>query len=235
MAVFTLQGAKENIRVKDGKRVFYLADGDHLTPSAQDWLRSQSIAILPAEQAKVTVYKTLDGGFYDQKPEHMTHLLADTLVKKDHPRIKFRGMIDELEAEILLAAHGADGTLAAQLTEVLEAVRQLIRCDVMSEPVKVDMLGGLTLAEIRLHSHLPQKYYDQPHFMPSAHDSAILLALNKVRTAIRRTELAAYEAFHDENGCVTRNDILQLLNRLSSFIWILMIRLKKEQNHGNRT
>ena len=235
MAVFTLQGAKENIRVKDGKRVFYLADGDHLTPSAEDWLRSQSIAVLPATQAKVTVYKTLDGGFYDQKPEHMTHLLADTLVRKDHPRIKFRGMIDELEAEILLAAHGADGTLEAQLTEVLEAVRQLIRCDVMSEPVRVDQFGGLTLAEIRIQSQLPHKYYDQPHFMPSPKDSPMLLALNKVRTAVRRTELAAYEAFHDENGCVTRNDILQLLNRLSSFIWILMIQLKKEQSHGNQT
>lgn len=235
MAVFTLQGAKENIRVKDGKRVFYLAEGDHLTPSAEDWLRSQSVAVLPVSEAKVAVYKTLDGGYYSEKPEHMTHLLADTLVKKDHPRIKFRGMIDELEAEILLAANQADGALAAQLTQVLEAVRQLIRCDVMSEPVKADRLGGLTLAEIRIRSQLPHKYYDQPHFMPSVHDSPMLLALNKVRTVVRRTELAAYEAFHDENGCVTRNDILQLLNRLSSFVWILMIQMKKEQSDGKQT
>ena len=36
MAVFTAESARANVRVRDGKRVFYLAEGDHLTPSARD-------------------------------------------------------------------------------------------------------------------------------------------------------------------------------------------------------
>ena len=47
-----------------------------------------------------------------------------------------------------------------------------------------------------------------------------------MRTVVRQTELAAYRAFRDENGAVTREDILLGLNRLSSLMWIFMIRLK---------
>ena len=36
MAIYTAQAVKANIRVRDGKRVFYLAEGDHFTPSALD-------------------------------------------------------------------------------------------------------------------------------------------------------------------------------------------------------
>lgn len=235
MAVFTLQAVKENIRVRDGKRVFYLSEADHLTPSAEDWLRSEGVAVLPASQAKPDEYRTPDGAFYREKPEHMTHLLPDVLVRKDHPRIRFRGMVDELEAELLLAAKAAEPVLAANLNEILDAVRRIIRCDVLGEPVEAHRLCGFTMEEIRQRSHFPQKYYDQPHFMPSVHDSEVLLRLNKVRTLIRRTELAAYDAFHDPDGLVTRQDILQLLNRLSSLLWILMIQKKKEGSHEEST
>ena len=47
-----------------------------------------------------------------------------------------------------------------------------------------------------------------------------------------QTELAAYRAFRDENGAVTREDILQGLNRLSSLLWIFMIKLKAGK-YGN--
>lgn len=235
MAVFTTQGARENIRVRDGRRVFYLADGDHLTPSASQWLKDNDVQVLPAVQAVVKEYRTLDGGFVREKPEHMTHLRADVLVRKDHPRIRFRGMIDALEAELLLTAKEAEPELRKQLCEILEAVRSLIRCDVMEQPVNIDSICGLTAQDLRQRSHYPQKYYDQPHFMPSAEDSKILLQLNKVRTMIRQTELAAYDAFRDREGAVTREDILKLLNRLSSMLWILMIQKKKEAQYGKQT
>lgn len=235
MAVFTEESVRANVRVKDGRRVFYLADGDHLTPSARQWLKDSKVELLPANLARVEEYKTPDGAFLREKPEHMTHLRADVLVRKDHPRIRFRGMVDLLEGEILLAAHSAQAPLRGQLEEILEVVRKLIRCDVLEEPVKVDTLCGLTMAQLRERSHFPQKFYDQPHFMPSAADSEILLQLNKVRTVIRQTELAAFDAFHDREGLVTRQDILQLLNRLSSMVWILMIQQKREAQHGNKT
>lgn len=234
MALFTEQSVRACIRVKDGRRVFYLGPDDRLTPSAREWLQRENIEIIHGEQKAPKVYETLFGGTLTEKPEHMTHLRGNVLVFKDHPRIAFRGMIDLLEAEILLAQRTAHDTgytrLAEDLEEVLTFVRNLIRADVLEEPVAEFHLLGLSPAELRERSHYPQKYYGQSHFMPSYHDPAALLAVNKVRTVVRQTELAAYRAFRDENGAVTRNDILLALNRLSSLCWILEIRLKAEES-----
>ena len=161
----------------------------------------------------------------------MTHLNGEILVPKTHPRIAFRGAMDTLEAELLLCQQQ---TGESRLGQILELARNLLRCDVLDEPVQEAPLCGLSQNELRSRSHFPQKYYDQPHFMPSAEDSAVLLQLNKVRTVIRQTEIAAYEAFCDREGLVTRADILKLLNRLSSMLWILMIQKKKEEQDGNQ-
>lgn len=235
MALFTESGVRACIRVKDGRRVFYLGPDDRLTPSAREWLSRESIEILPESQQKPKSYQTLFGGTLTEKPEHMTHLRGNILVFKDHPRIAFRGQIDLLEAEILLAQQVAhrDGRsqLVRELEEILQFVRNLIRADVLEEPVEEFHLLGLSPAQLREQSHYPQKYFGQSHFMPSWEDPPSLLALNKVRTVIRSTELAAYRAFRDENGTAIRPDILLALNRLSSLFWILEIRLKAEGNH----
>ena len=46
--LYTEQSARANIRNREGRRVFYLASGDQLTPGARDWLRQEKIDILPA-------------------------------------------------------------------------------------------------------------------------------------------------------------------------------------------
>lgn len=38
--------------------------------------------------------------------------------------------------------------------------------------------------------------------------------------------LPPYRAFRTEDGAVTRDDMILALNRLSSYLWILMIQLK---------
>lgn len=235
MAVYTEQSVRENLRVRDGAYVFFLAEGDHLTPSAAQWLKDHHVQLLQAEQAAAKEYRTLDGAVMRHKPEHMTHLRENILVCKDHPRIRFRGMVDALEAEILLVAGRAQEPLRSRLKEVLNAVRELIRCDVMEQPVTVEKICGFTERELRERSHYPQKYYGLPHFMPSTEDCEMLLLLNKLRTAVRQTELAAYEAFRDREGICTREDILRVLNRLSSMLWIMMIEIKKEAEHGTAT
>ena len=45
----------------------------------------------------------------------------------------------------------------------------------------------------------------------------------------RAAELAAAAAFTDENGNCTREDILRSLNRMSSMLYILMIREKADR------
>ena len=84
----------------------------------------------------------------------------------------------------------------------------------------------MTPEELRERSHYPEKYYGQGHFLIHYTDSPAILAVNKVRAVVRQTELAAYRAFRDENGGVARGDIILGLNRLSSLLWIMMIKLK---------
>lgn len=236
MAVFTEQAVRANIRNLDGRRVFYLAEGDRLTPSAREWLRQEQIDILPPVQARAEADRTPDGGILTEKPEHLTHLRAHYLVRKDHPRILLRGKLDSVEAEILLTAKAAAEAgcqeLAGQLEEVLAVIRQMIRCDVLDEPMTISTICGLTIDQLREQSHAPQRYYDQPHFMPAREDSWILLRLNRLRTALREAEVAVYQAFQDRDGQCSRQDLLLVCNRLSSLIWILMIRRKKEESGG---
>ena len=224
--LYTRHSAMENIRNRDGKRVFYLGKGDQLTNDARDYLTGERIPILPAEQAKQESYRLLDGGTITQKPEHMTHLNAQVLVSKTHPRIGFRGAIDFLEAQLLLCQSQAEGVLYGKLQEGLDLARLLIRCDVLEEPLPERSLGGMDQQALRSRSHLPQNYYGQPHFMPEGKDGGLLLQINLARTAARQAELAAIHAFSDRDGNPTRTDILQALNRLSSYLYILMIELK---------
>lgn len=225
--LYTLENVRAGLRVRDGKRVFYLARGDRLSPSAQDWLREEGVELVDPKDAPKG-YTTVVGGVFDTKPEELTHLQGNVLIAKTHPRIAFRGKIDTLEAELLLTQEAVrdDPTLVHALEEMLTQVRELIRADVLNEPVAERRLCGLTPQELREHSHFPQKYYDQPHFMPAYTDGAAILRLNRLRTAVREAELACCRAFTDTEGRMTRTDILTALNRLSSLCWILMIRLK---------
>lgn len=211
-----------------------VARGDVLTPSARSFLREHRIEVVypqgREEDGSAARYQTPFGVGLEEKPEHMTHLRGNLLVFKDHPRIAFRGMIDLLEGEIALCQQVCvrEGVpaLAEELEEVLDFVRHFIRFDVLSEPVGEVRLCGMTPEELRERSHYPEKYYGQGHFLIHYTDSPAILAVNKVRAVVRQTELAAYRAFRDENGGVARGDIILGLNRLSSLLWIMMIRLK---------
>ena len=220
--LFTKQAVQDNIRNREGKRVFYLGKGDQLTSDARDYLTRERIEILPASQARPDRYRLLNGGFMEGKPEHMTHLNAEFLVEKTHPRIIFRGAVDTLEGEILLAAANATGEIRKQLEEALAYTRTLLRNEVLDEPVKAETLGGMDEKALRERSHRPQDFYGQPHFMPSPTDSLLLLQVNKARCAARSAELKAVAAFP-----AGREDLLRAFNRLSSFLYLIMIQLKK--------
>ena len=68
--------------------------------------------------------------------------------------------------------------------------------------------------------------------MPEVADGAAVLWLNWARTAARAAELAAIRAWSDRDGNLIREDIPRTLNRMSSMLYILMIRAKKENIHG---
>lgn len=162
------------------------------------------------------------------KPEHMTHLRGDHLVYKDHPRIAFRGAIDSLESEIILVQIFAEkkslSLLVSDLEEIIKAIRLLLRCEVSGEPVGEVILQGLTTDELRAHSHHPGQYYGMRHFLPTFKHGEVTAHLNHLRAKSREVELAAYRAFKMESGDVEREDIIRVLNRLSSLFWIMMFK-----------
>lgn len=223
--LYSEKEVRENLRNREGKRVFYLGARDQLTSSARDYLTRERIEILPASQAAPERYRLLSGGFMEGKPEHMTHLNAQVLVPKTHPRIAFRGKLDSLEAELLLCGQDFPH-LEKDLGEVLELARRIIRCDVLEEPLPDGKLCGLTEEELHKRSHFPQDFYGQPHFMPGIKDSREVLRLNRLRCAVREAEISAAAAFVTPEGSVTRPDILRAMNRMSSMVYILMIREK---------
>ena len=185
----------------------------------------------PAEGRKR--FRTLYGGFLETKPEHMTHLYGNMLVFKDHPRIVFRGKLDSLETKILEAQISCNKLhmtkLVSDLEEILLFVRQIVRCEVLSESIDEFHLLGMSPKELREMSHFPKKHFGLEHFQPSYDMGEAVIVINSLRTLTRETELQAYQAFKSEHGAVEREDIIRTLNRLSSLFWIMMFRIRVGQ------
>lgn len=203
------------------------------TPSAIEYLNDKNIRIVktdekPAENSEKT-FKTVFGGVMLNKPEHMTHLRGNTLVFKDHPVIKYRGALDYLESEIICAQvlilKNGYKQVALDLEEFIKLVRLLIKVEITGEKLNDFTLIGLNAEQIREHSHHSTVHYGVSHFLPSHTHGETVALLNRLRTITRKTELVAYNAFKDSNGNVSRNDIIQALNRLSSAFWIMMCKL----------
>jgi ethanolamine utilization cobalamin adenosyltransferase len=179
-------------------------------------------------------YTVLNGGQLETKPEHMTALRGDLLVMKDHPAIALRGQLDSLEAAILEAQVvfrrlGLEPGVA-ELGQVLRYVKNLLRAEVLEEPLGQISLFGWDDAELRARSHRPQDYYGLPHFATSVDDGEAVVRLNSLRTQAREVELAAYNAFKRSDGRPPeREDLILALNRLSSAFYLMMFKAKAKE------
>lgn len=236
---------------------YIIPEGKILTPAAREYLNSRKIKIIkagqkirprvvatevppmpeveitapsPAPQAvkpKFVDYET--GAFYMEKPEHMTHLVGNQLVVKNHPRILFRGKLDSLQSLFVLAQaemfeRDGNPALIRDLGSVLDILREMMRCDVLDEPFTAETIIGLTHAELREQSHDPQRFFGvKAMVLPDYTMGKDFALLNQLRTAVRETEVAAAEAFH-QGARYTRGDIIEELNRMSSAMHILMCR-----------
>jgi len=225
-----------------------LEEGQILTPSASQLLGEKGVQVLrgieepSASQPETAPKKTeaegktspkyvsaIDGGLYETKPEHMTQLTGNRLVPKDHPRIAFRGRLDTCQGEILILqaqAHDAGKkSLVADLGEILEWTRDIMRSDVLDTPVPEKPILGLTDAELRAHSHNPKKYFGTGHLMPTHDMGVLILGLNRLRALVREMEVSAVSALKTTFE-LEKPDIVQALNRMSSAIYIMMLKDK---------
>ena len=178
-------------------------------------------------------YKTGKG--YSEKPEYMTHLRGNILVEKNHPRIVFRGKLDSLEALIMqtqiTAQENGYQNIADDLEDVMNFVQHILACEVKEEPLADIKVLGLNSAELRYASHHLIEVFGIQHSVPQYSMGKVSASLNTLRTFIRETELAAAEAF-TEGTTVTRSDIIEALNRLSSAVYIIFCKKTAGQYEG---
>ncbi len=231
-----------------GARQYQVEEGTFVTESARSWLEKRDIqlVILPKGRMCGGMSRTplpdrgsrtyLDAAtglpLGREKPEEMTHLRGNLLVKKSSPRIAFRGKLDSLEAAILEAqalAHRQNAPAVRDgLGEVLEQVRLVLGAEVKDQPLEEVPILGMDQARLRQVSHNVKGAFGIDHPIPSWEMGELALRLNTLRTQVRETELAAAVAF-EAPGEMPRPDIIRALNRLSSAVYILFCKLLAEK------
>lgn len=213
-----------------------------LTPAATEFLNERKIKIIDetgqpalgsqhrrflAELPALGACRAKTCGDQTAKTEENTHLRGSVLVLKSHKRIKFRGKLDSLQANliglIIDIQKSGNAKLSEELMQLLVYFRRMMRAEVMEEPLEFLDFNGWSETEIRERSHHPREHYGTGHFTPDPSQGPIMAVLNQLRTQIRELEIAAIEAFiSDEAEGVERRDIILALNRLSSLVYIMM-------------
>lgn len=175
-------------------------------------------------------YVAFNGRRLREKPEDWTHLDQSVLVPKDHPRIRFRGQLDLLQAKVVrtqleLTERKESEALIGDLQTILELLRQIVRSEVLDEPLPQLDVIGLTPAELRRQSHDPQGTFGVEYMkLPERSLGFAYVVLNELRAQARVVETTAVAAFKPRPTLVQRQ-VLQTMNRLSSAFHILMCRV----------
>ncbi len=187
--------------------------------------KAEALAARPGPAAVCRYVSAADGGCYEQKPEHLTQLHGKKLVAKDHPRIVLRGALDQLQAEILILQDqvGDCPALVADLGDVLGRCRNILKAEVLEQPLEDTRVIGLNDAELRDRSHHPKQHFGIEHVLPEHGMDKVVLDLNLLRTRVRATEICAVTAFRGDCG-VERPDLIQALNRMSSAVYVMMLK-----------
>lgn len=226
--------------------VYVIKKGCILTTSALDFLEDNNIKVakegetlplkIDKENNKVQkgkknkVYISKETGKrYAKKPECMTQLHDNILVSKNSDRILFRGKLDSMESLVVYSqsviAEVNDINIVKDLDTILNALRELVRAEVLEDEIRPFELIGMSFEEIHERSHNPQKYYgiEQCKLADYKLGKAYAL-LNLIRSGMREAEVAAAKAYIID-GKTERPDIIQALNRMSSAMHVMMSKL----------
>jgi ethanolamine utilization cobalamin adenosyltransferase len=172
----------------------------------------------------------------------MTSLSGDRMVPKTDGRIRFRGLIDSLEAETVEAQVLADSLeqwyYRAALGEILDCLRGIMAAEVREIPFTMPPLFGLSAEELHRQTHdVAASFGLGGHPMPSYEQGPLAARLNTLRTHIREAELCALGVFGGpadgrgnpaagpSDAIPPREDLCLALNRLSSALYWLYCRV----------
>lgn len=242
MAVLTEHAVR--IKVKDSNLEEFVVDkGVIITPSARQYLTDKNIKLVvrennqPKEESKTVSkeddkkilpkFKAIEGGYFETKPEFRTSLYGNQLVFKDHPVIELRGKFDSIQAKTLsvqiLANNLGEKKVVQDLQEILDYERKLMVSEIMKEELKEIKIMGHTFDEIKAMSHNPKKFFGIDHiWYPNYKHGELFAGMNEIRCGIREVEVTAMKAFKNQYGQVDRVDIMRGINKLSSFIYVIM-------------
>lgn len=159
-----------------------------------------------------------------------TGLFGGSRIHKHHKRIHAYGLIDELNSHIgLVIALQKQDSVDAELTEPLETVQHMLLCigSHLATPYTEDSIPD-TLPKIPEHAvEALEKKIDalEEHLPPLTEfilpgGSVVGAYLHLARTAARTAERAIVELHNDTNATVLP-EILQYMNRLSDFLFVL--------------
>ena len=225
MKVLTEQMLRSEILNKDVSE--YRVDSDvFITPSAKEYLASRKINIIinsntNSKDSGSSTSKPKSYGIREienietyidyetkktltTKPENYTHLYDNVLVEKSHPRIILRGKLDSLLSLIIDIQYEFKERHEDKLLEYLNRFQKLIHTVLYSA--------------VRNISHHPKEYFGCDHIFVNSSMPITVIKLNLIRTNVREVELAMYNALKNE-----REDLIRLLNRMSSIVYILML------------
>ena len=162
------------------------------------------------------------------KGEALTHLNGQIYVAKNDPRIALRGRVDSAIADAVLIqtqwqAEGVASAFQTMLADVRAGLGNVLRAEALGEPALPVSMGEFSQEQVHAVSHQPLKYLGHDHIVPAIEHGLQVARLNVLRAAIREAELAGAAAYIDRDFKVTRADLLQALNRLSSAVYVLML------------
>jgi ethanolamine utilization cobalamin adenosyltransferase len=231
MGLYNEEKIRKLLKNSDCKTLSVGSD-DIVTPQAKEYLNDQKVKLVRRNTIngkKRSVDLEYQKPVKD-KPENMTHLFGNELVSKDNEIIAFRGKIDSLQSEILLMQNKMFQDKEENILRILENVLDFVRLIMQSEVKNIPFEGwdclGMNSSEIREISHNPKKTYGIKHILPNYKMGEKILLLNKLRSDTREIELLAVKALNN------RLDIIEALNRLSSFFYVCMIQIYAEGRDG---
>lgn len=243
MKVITEQMLRSEISNKDIKD-YFVEEDVFLTPSAKEYLKYRKIDLKfinissdnsngsKTSNPKSKGIREIDNmttyidyktkKVLSSKPENYTHLYNNVIIEKNHPRIIARGKLDSLLALIVDIQYDFNEMKEYVLVDYLKQFQKLIHTVLYSEVtekvVEIDTILGLTESEIRTISHHPKEYFGCDHIFVDYTMPKTVIKLNLIRVAVREVELSMYNAVKDQ-----REDLIKLLNRMSSVAYILMM------------
>ena len=137
-----------------------------------------------------------------------------------HEKAQNEDLLELQSRQSSVLAAEEEPRIAEDLEDVLGCVRAILGAEVKDEPLAPGPLLGMDSAQLRYCSHHVKETLGIDHPIPNYRMGRLCVALNRLRTQVRETELSAARAFPGGE----RQDIIEALNRLSSCVYILFCR-----------